>query len=233
MGLGPITIVHRHLYGRALALAMFGITIAAQAATVVTPKGDVALTVGTAAVPVVAYRSVGLQLDGATALTELHLTGAGNREGLFGLLPYGVVSYISVDPASIAAGEEKSKLLETVRNSETKLLQMTMLMDLSAKQIRNAFKDALRANDVNLNEPAIAGLLEKIAFPFKMGLQVNIIGYAKDAHTQVVRVEVEGREALVAEGENLASNFWKIWFGIPVDDKMGDLQVKLIQQISK
>lgn len=233
MGLGAISIVHRHLYGRALALAILGITITSPAATVVTPKGDPALTVGTAAVPVVAYSSVALQLDGATALTELFLTGAGNREGLFGMLPYGVVNYISVDPASIAAGEEKSKLLDTVRNSETKLLQMTMLMDLSAKQIRNAFKDALRANAVDLNDPAIAGLLEKITFPFKTGLQVNIIGYQKDAHTEVVRVEVAGQESLVGEGENLARNFWKIWFGKPVDDKMGDLQVKLIQQISK
>ncbi len=219
----------------AAAIFVFSPFIQNLEASTVTPKGDAVATLKSGAVSVPVYKNVDLTLDGATAATPLFLTGDGIRVKtiLFDFNVYTAVNYISTDPSSIDARQDKNKILDAVRNSPVKLLEMTMLTDLSAADIRSAFKEALRDNAVDVAAPAVAGLLKAINFPFPTGQKISIIGFAKADGTEVVQVELPGQPAIVASGANLASDFWKVWFAKPADDNLAKLQDQLINQIVK
>ncbi len=204
-------------------------------ASTVAPEGQPISTLTSGSISVPVYPTVNLTLDGTTEAVPLYLTGDGIRVKtvLFNFDVYTLVSYISTNPTTIDPTQSSDKILDAVRAAPTKLLQLEMLTDLQASDIRNAFRDALRDNNVSVTTDPIAGLLKQINFPFPTGMKINIVSYTKPDGTQIVQVEIPNQPTLSAQGPTLSNDFWKVWFATPDDSNLATLQTQLLNQIVK
>ncbi len=215
----------------ALSLVIFSFNAVA---SVVEPAGPLVTTITSGAIQLPAYKTVNLKLDGSSTAVPLYLTGAGMRVKtfFFNMDVYAISSYISTNPTAIDPKLDVTKILGQIRESKMKALEMTMVMNLTDEEIRDAFSKALGLNNINVDVPPLSELLAKINFPFPSKTKVTIVGYTKDDLTDVVRIERPGKPALVAEGRGLSNDFWKVWFAdTGEDDNLKNLQKQLINQI--
>ncbi len=217
-------------------LAILSLGSLAHASTV-TPRGQALETIGSGSLSVPVYRNVDLTIEGSTKSVPLFLTGDGERVEtiIFDIPLYAGISYISVDPATIDGSQGRDKILSAVMASPIKVIELTMLNDLTALQIRTAFKDAFRVNGVDVNAPVLSAFLNKINFPFSRGLKLTIVGYIDDRGTTIVRVERPGEPAIISIDSQLSNDFWKVWFGKTdtSDVNIGGFQDMLIKELGK
>lgn len=168
-----------------------------------------------------------VQIPGVTPEGGLKafLTGAGIRKKR--ILFFGASVYVA---ASYVEGEQKLSSKEPMADltkRRVRVMQLTMLRDLGANQIRSAFSDSLSANGVNLNEPAVREVLQMIKFDLKEKTTGTFVGYVRGPNAQGIIYELSDK-SLRAEGEKLADQFWSIWFGNPADSGLADLKLDLV-----
>lgn len=203
------------------------------------------VTSGNITVPV--FPKATLTQDGKA--TPLQLTGKGTRtkvEFFFPVDLYAVANYVSTDVSTIDPKLGKEAVLKAVREAPIKALQLTLSFNLSADQIKTAFLEALKKNKIPTDSGPMKTLVEQINDNTVTNDVITITSVPKDANTELVTVDMELQtsrdgETLPtprhvvgsAEGPRLSQDFWKIWFGIPVDDKLVTLQNQLLDQIIK
>jgi hypothetical protein len=185
---------------------------------------------------------------GSTA-TPLTLTGAGIRskvEFVFPINLYGISSYIDTDLSTIDPGTGRDAVLKTVSQAKNKVLQLTLTFGLTADQITTAFTDALNLNGVTTTGGPVKSLLDQIKRDTVVGDVITIAGYPANDKEDIVSVDMllhtdasgnalasPQHVILTAQGANLSSDFWKVWFASPDDDLLKTLQDNLINQIIK
>ena len=171
------------------------------------------------------YAEALLKVPGATpdGGAKLQSTGAGLREKkivFVNVNVYLATSYTD-GPSKIADAP-----LEGLKKSKFRAIQLTLLRDLDADKIRDAFKDSLESNSVDLKSPGISALLAQISFDVKKGDTITFAGYQNADGSQGVTYEANGRTSR-ANGKGLADEFWSIWFGKPADGGLERLKKAL------
>lgn len=150
----------------------------------------------------------GVPADGV----KLKATGAGLREKK--IIFVNVNVYVA---AHYTDGTPEKKI---------RALQMTMLRDLSAEKIRDAFADSLKSNAIDTESAGMASLLKQISFDVKKGQTITFVALPLANGSQAVAYDVAG-QGFRAEGPGLADQFWSIWFGKPADGGLERLKKDL------
>ena len=182
------------------------------------------ITVGNIKVPVYAEARVHVG-NAPSSGFPVYLTGAGIRVKQIVFVDtnlYATSSY--VDNTS---GISKTDPLGSLARNNVKALSLTLLRDLSADEIRSSFEDALMANNVDLDSPGVKELLSKITFDMPAQSTTSIAGFV-DGHSDSAFIETSTGYKASAQDKGLSLNFWRVWFGIPVDDGMKALKANLI-----
>lgn len=186
------------------------------------PDPELEIKVGQITVPV--YREAELTVGDPAVIHHLYLTGAGIRAKriLFSKVNvYTAANYIDNPPIS------QDQPLDTLQNTKAKAMYLTALRDLTADQIRSSFEEALDVNGVDLTEPSMADLIAELTFDLPIESNGTIVGYTNYEGDHVL-IEAPDRE-IYKVGPDLSFNFWRVWFGIPVDEGMARLKEKLVK----
>jgi hypothetical protein len=157
----------------------------------------------------------------------LDLVGAGVRtKFLFSIY---VGQLYSSDVTTFVRKDDKA--LESFDQGRTLAMSLSFVHDVSANDVQKGFRDALAANDVDLNDPAIAQFLSAV----KKG------GDADDGKSLLVATNklADGTEVLVYEDTKgvattinapagTSKKVFSIWLGEPVDGGVRDLKTQII-----
>jgi hypothetical protein len=101
---------------------------------------------------------------------------------------------------------------------------MTMLRDVSAEKITNAFGEAFELNGFQKTE-AIKTFLGLFKDELKEKSHVNIVYDAKNKETSV---EIDGSKPTKIAGADFMKAVWSIWFGKIDQEDLGDELLKSI-----
>lgn len=195
-------------------------------AAVVKNVGEPVSTVDSAALNVPIYGQIELTVpDGSVQNQALYLTGAGKLQKTFGDLKidvYAAASYIDTPQ-----GISPTDTIASIAEAGAKVMQLTALMDLTAEDVKSAIYEALKANSVDLNDPAVKSALDKFQSGIANGETVTLVGYHNADGTETLLLDTYHGVATAA-GPELATTFWKAWFGIVTDPDMVALKQALI-----
>lgn len=190
---------------------------------------DKVVSGGDLQVPV--HDEVEIQVDGKPQ--RLHLTGAGVRKKKV-LIFTGDV-YVAASYLNKAGGFTKQfgEGLDVIKKAQSRAMILTFLRDVKAGQMRDAFKDALKENGVDMEKPpaAIKELFEKLTFDLPKKSTLSIVSNSSDPAEDVVLFEGP-TEKFTLRGPKLAVTLWSMWFGTPADDGLGDLKSELMGSVS-
>lgn len=179
----------------------------------------------------------GIQLGKSASVklnnTNLNLSsiGAGLRQKkvLISNVKVYVAELYSAEPNKIIKNPEQ--ILNSLEASSTIAMQLTFLRTVEAEKVQVSFRDALVANNVNLDEPAIAALLSNVVKG----------GEAKDKGTLtfIVNKNPDGTETLYYEttegvvtsvtGSQLSKKVFSMWVGEPADDGLKKLKEEILK----
>lgn len=162
---------------------------------------------------------------------NLSLIGAGLRQKkvLISNVKVYLAELYSAEPNKIVKSSEQ--ILNSLEASSTIAMQLTFLRSVEAEKVQVSFRDALVANNVNLDEPAIATLLSNVVKG----------GDAKDKGTLtfVVNKNTDGSETLYYEttegiissvtGSQLSKKVFSMWVGEPADDGLKKLKEEILK----
>jgi hypothetical protein len=156
---------------------------------------------------------------------NLKLTGYGVRQKSVAFVRVNVylaTSYIDVDTQM-----SPSNPIESIKDSKGRVIVLDMLRAMSAADIRSAFEEALDLNGVDVNAKAVQAVFSKFTGDLKEGNRIILASYPGERASESLIIELPGKSAIQESGNFLGLDFWKIWFGEPVDKLMGDLRSKL------
>ena len=191
----------------------------AQGAGLLEPVGPAAKNINGVGV----HREADIKLPGGT--TRVYLTGAGLRKKKLAVIPVNV--YVMASYLDTKEPITRSNPMESIARSRVRAVRMTLTRNVTARQIRESFEDSLDANGIDLEAPPIRKLLDSITFPVADGTNVDIIATGDE-----VLVDVPNHPRVSSTGSGLGVDFWKMWFGVPVDSQMGTLKQELMTPIA-
>lgn len=162
---------------------------------------------------------------------NLSSIGAGLRQKkvLISNVKVYVAELYSAEPNKIIKSADQ--ILNSLEASNTIAMQLTFLRNVEAEKVQVSFRDALVANNVNLEEPAIAALLNNVVKG----------GEAKEKGTLtfVVNKNADGTETLYYEttegvltsvtGQQLSKKVFSMWVGEPADDGLKKLKEEILK----
>ncbi len=165
-----------------------------------------------------------LTLTTANGPTQLKLTGYGIRQKSIGFVKlniYLATSYI--DEETILS---PSNPIDSLKNAKGRVIVLDLLRTLTAADIRTSFEEALDINAVDVNSKAIQSVFSKFTGDLKEGDRILLASYPGERSLETLVIELP--KTTIQETANLLGlDFWKIWFGEPVDALMGELKSKL------
>ena len=116
-------------------------------------------------------------------------------------------------------------------SAKTAVVQLTFLRDVEADKVQVSFRDALVANNIDINSAEVTKL-----FSFMVAG-----GEAKNGKTMtfVTNKNPDGTETLYFEdtngtvnsvvGKDLTKNIFSMWLGVPADDGLKKLKEELLK----
>jgi hypothetical protein len=172
------------------------------------------------------------ELKVESATTQLKAISHGTRKKkVFGLVPVKVYSaqLLAAKPEALVKSEDQA--LNSLKSAGPVQLRLTMLRDLSGKQITESFSDALKANSVAVDTSDMKSVLDAISgiSEFKKGQTFSIVGTNKADQGILYLQKPDGEIVTVTGSTQLPEQMFSIWFGKPVDDKLADLKKELLK----
>lgn len=178
-----------------------------------------------------------VSIDGTkTTLTQL---GAGLRRKKVAVFwaKVNVVQFFASDTKKIAPGTPVSAVHEELSTKNgTVAIALTLLRDLTPSQIKAAFQDALKHNDVDPSSAALAPLMEAISGLGKQteGGTIWLVMRKKPDGSETVYFEdAKGELRTIQVEKGQIKNLLLIWFGKPADSGMEQLQEQMIPKAEK
>ncbi len=219
-------VLNRKILGSLLIVSFSFISALTAEGSVVQNVGEPVRTIEAVSVKVPVYSQLQLTIPNSPVQGQaLYLTGAGKLQRAFDdvkLDVYAAVSYLD-SPQGISS----TSTMESISQANAKVVQLTALMNLKANDIKTAITDALKANSIDVSAPTVKAALDKITFDIAKGQMVSIVGYRGSDGTETLLLEA-GAQTTTTTGPELATTFWKVWFGVPVDSEMALLKTQLI-----
>ncbi|MBL7554913.1 MAG: chalcone isomerase family protein [Bdellovibrionaceae bacterium] len=137
---------------------------------------------------------------------------------------------VFVSEANVVVKKD-AELLSSVASAKTAVVQLTFLRDVEADKVQVSFRDALIANNIDINSDEVTKL-----FSFMVAG-----GEAKNGKTMtfVTNKNSDGTETLYFEdtkgvvnsvvGKELTKKIFSMWLGIPADDGLKKLKEELLK----
>lgn len=171
-----------------------------------------------------------LKADGATATLKPVSHGI-RKKKLFALVPVKVyyAEFLAAKPEALVKTEHEA--LASLKSAGPVQLRLTMLRDLAATKISDSFIDALKANDVAVDSGDMKTVLGHISSmnEFKQGEIFSIVGQTVGDKGYLYLQKPTGEIITVTGSAKLPEQMFSIWFGKPVDDKLGELKKELLK----
>lgn len=153
------------------------------------------------------------------------------KKKIFALVPVKVyyAEFLAAKPEALIKTDDG--ILASLKSAGPVQLRLTMLRDLTGRQITDSFTDALKANGIQISSTEIKTVLSTISEiqQFKKGEIFSIVGTTKDDKGYLYLQKPNGEMQTIAGQSELPSQMFSIWFGKPVDDKLADLKKELLK----
>ena len=156
---------------------------------------------------------------------KLELTGYGTRS--IQILMFEIPVFVAASYVAIAVKLSPSDPLQGLEESPADILQLTLLREVAISQMSDGLKEALRKNDVDPEEDLVRPFFRLLNSDLRAGDSIVILSYTNAQGDDEVLVDSSSGPKS-AFGKLLGLTLWKVWFGIPVDDKAQSLKTALI-----
>lgn len=151
----------------------------------------------------------------------------------FGLVSVSVyvIEFFAKDSSKLVKSNEG--ILNSLKAAGPVQLKLTLARDLKGPQISDSFKDALKANDIDVDKTskeltAVLTAVNEIS-KFKKG---EIFSLTADWKDNVATLYIQRPDLSIQKitgPEKFITDLFSIWFGKPVDEKMDDLKKNLLK----
>lgn len=139
-----------------------------------------------------------------------------------------VAQVLSSDASKFVRTQEGA--LNSLSDSRTTVIALTFLRTVDAPTVQTSFKDALKANKVELSDAAVAGFLSAVenggeateGKTLVIALQKNADG------SETVSYEDTNGKVTALKGLGLTQKIMSIWLGVPADSGIQKLKDALI-----
>lgn len=156
---------------------------------------------------------------------SLKLTGYGVRQKSVAFVKVNVylaTSYVDVDTTL-----STTTPIDSLKDAKGRVIMLDMLRAMTASDIRTAFEEALDVNGVDINSKAIQSVFSKFNGDLREGDRILLASYPGERSDETLMIELPRKNIIQETGNFLGLDFWKIWFGEPVDALMGELKARL------
>jgi hypothetical protein len=203
-----------------LGFSVFTFLVGASFGSVVEFKGDVT-NIDVSGTPMKVYPQATLTTLNGTS--NLKLTGYGIRQKSVAFVKVNVYLATSyVDEGTTLSNSP----IDSLKDAKGRVIVLDMLRTMNAQDIRSAFEEALDVNGVDVNAKAIQSVFSKFEGDLYAGDRILLASYPGERNAETLMIELP-KSNISEVGNFLGLDFWKIWFGEPVDELMGELKAKL------
>ncbi len=164
-------------------------------------------------------------------IVKVALSGKGTRQKWIAIVK--VNAYVAIhylDNPSLLSSQNP---IDSLGKTQTRLMILHMLQNVSSEDIRAEFDDALDVNNVDLYSPEISYIREQTTYSLNAGQRAFLIGYLtpedNKEHISIFTTE----KTIEEKGTTLVSDLWRVWLGIPVDQEMLVLKKSLLSTAGK
>lgn len=157
--------------------------------------------------------------------TSLKLTGYGIRQKSVAFVKVNVYLATSYVDENITLSKENP--IDSLKDAKGRVILLDMLRTMTAQEIRTAFEEALDVNGVDVNSEKVQSLLSQFEGDLYAGDRIVVASYPSERNLESLIIELPKKD-LSESGDFLGLDFWRIWFGEPVDELMAELKAKLI-----
>lgn len=164
-------------------------------------------------------------LTTSNGVVPLKLTGYGIRQKSVAFAKVNVYLATSYVDENISVSPENP--IDSLKNAKGRVIILDLLRTMTGQEIRTAFEEALDVNQVDVNAPEVQSLLSQFDGDLYSGDRIVVSSYPNERGIENLIIELP-KKNLSESGNLLGLDFWKIWFGEPVDELMAELQSKLI-----
>jgi hypothetical protein len=173
------------------------------------------------------YSRAAVQLPQLQA--TLYLTGAGllKKDQVFFPRDY----YVAAHYLNTTIPIDEAQPLVSIKNATVRAIQLTVLADTNAQEIRAHLQMGLIQNGINLDTPAIQRLLGKFNEVLPARTTITFVGGVQDDGSELLAIEIPNL-VVQEQAVDLAMSFWKVWFGVPYNAHMKELKTALIRSTS-
>jgi Chalcone isomerase-like len=174
-------------------------------------------------------KSADAKINGANvSLTEI---GAGLRQKkvLIANVKVYVAELFSSEPVKMDKASDK--VLNALASMNTVAMQLTFMRNVEAEKVQVSFRDALTANKVNIDDPAIKQLLDYVVKggEAKEGKTLTFLAFKNSDGTDSLSYETNDGVVSTVKGKDLIKNVFSMWLGEPADDGLKKLKEDLLK----
>jgi hypothetical protein len=122
-------------------------------------------------------------------------------------------------------------LLASVAQSKTAVVQLTFLRDVEADKVQVSFRDALVANNIDINSAEVKSLFAAMVAggEAKTGKTMTFATNKNADGTETLYYEDNSGKVSTVVGKDLTKNIFSMWLGIPADDGLKTLKAELLK----
>lgn len=163
-------------------------------------------------------------LNTPNGAVNLNLTGYGIRQKSVAFVKVNV--YLATSYVDDSTALSANSPMDSLKAAKGRVIILDMLRTMTAQDIRTAFEEALDVNGVDVNAKAIQSVFSKFQGDLYAGDRILLASYPGERSAETLVIELP-KSNISEVGNFLGLDFWKIWFGEPVDALMGELKAKL------
>lgn len=170
-------------------------------------------------------------VDGAPVAVTLIGAGLRSKKVVIVNVKVYVAELLASDAGKFVRNENDA--LKSLEQSQTIAIRLNFLRGVDAETVQSSFKEALQANNVNINDAAVAQFLAAVknGGDAANGKALTIVTQ-KDATTGKETVSYEdtaGKVTRTTGDAGFSSKIMSIWLGNPSDNGVANLKAQLIQ----
>lgn len=128
--------------------------------------------------------------------------------------------------------KSEADALNSLRDQKAAAIQLHFLRSVDAENVQKSFKEALKANDVNLDDPSIKQFLDAVAKSgeAKEGKVLTILSTKlKDGNEEISYETTTGTISPIKGPTGIAEKIFSIWLGKPTDDGITQLKKAILK----
>ncbi len=128
--------------------------------------------------------------------------------------------------------KSESEALASVKDQKTIAIQLHFLRNVDAENVQKSFKEALKANDVNLDDASVKQFLDSVSQggEAKEGKALTILGAKlKDGSEEVIYETTSGNVSSIKGPAGFVEKIFSIWLGKSADGGVAHLKSSILK----